>query len=120
MIDYVGIVQLNLNNQYNIGDCLEGTDIIKYNNAVYLLQTAQIVDFEYKISKILFEDAEDMKLFLEGVDIDINYGTLKKEQTSDKLIYLNATIKKAISKNYKGHLDMSAENYYEKSVLNRE
>ncbi len=118
--NYIGVVELNLNNQYNLGEGLEGTDIIKYNNAVYLLQTAQVVGFEYKISRIEFEDAEDMKLYLEGVDIDVNYGTLKKEQASDKLIYLNATLNKAISKSYKGHLDMSAENYYEKSVLNRE
>ena len=118
--DYIGIIELNLSKQYDVGDALSGTDIVKYNNAIYLYQVAENVGFEYNISTIKYEDAENMKLILDGVDIDVNYGALKKEQTSDKLIYLNAIIKKSISQKYKGQLDVSAENYYEKSVLNRE
>jgi len=118
-IDYnVGVViKFDVNNNYKDGEQLSGVDNIKYKNAVYLMQAAKNIGFEYNIYMIEYEDAESMKLYIENADIDVLYGAFNKEQVDEKLLRLNSIIKETIDKNLKGIIDVSAKNYYEKSVL---
>ena len=113
-------ITLALNNDYREGAAFSGTDLIRYNNLVYLLEAVKNAKIDYEINYLGYDDSEKIRFSLVNENLDILYGQLKKEQVNDKLLYLNAILKKAKEKNLKGYLDMSADNYYEKSVLSNE
>ena len=113
-------ITLALNNRYQDGDVFLGTDLVRYKNLIYLLEATQDAKIGYEINYLKYEDSDKIRFSLVNENNDILYGQFKKEQVNDKLSYLNAILKKAKEKNLKGYLDMSADNYYEKSVLSNE
>ena len=110
-------ISFNVSKEYKVGDTLTGTDIIKYKNILYLMEVASNINFEYKISSMWYENAEDIRMFIEDAQITVLYGPLNKEQADDKLLYLKEIVKKSKDQNLSGFLNMSADDYH-KSVLN--
>lgn len=106
-------------NNYKSGDFILGVDDVKYKNIVFLLETAEKVDFEYTISNIKYESTDELIFTINEAGINVIYGEIDKENVNDKLLFLNAAISKSIEEGFKGTLDLSSENYY-KSVLKRE
>lgn len=84
------------------------------------MQVADNINFEYKISNVSYDDTSDIKFYIDEANIEVLYGPLKKDQVNDKLLYLKEIINKSKSQGLKGYLDISADNYYEKAVLNSE
>ena len=109
--------EFGMSKNYNVGETLTGTDIVKYNNILFLLDMADEISFEYKISRIWYDNSEDINMYIEDAQIEVLYGTLNKMQADDKMLYLKEVIKKAKSQNLTGYLNMSSEDYH-KSVLN--
>ena len=110
-------ISFNVSKQYKVGDMLTGTDSIKYKNILYLMEVAANINFGYKITSMWYENAEDIRMFIQDVQITVLYGTLNKEQADDKLLYLKEIVKKSKEQNLSGFLNMSADDYH-KSVLN--
>ena len=88
---------------------------IKFDNSVYLLETAEHIDFKYTISEINYTDADKMRVLIDEVDVEIIYGTVETEILNDKMTYLNEVLNKLEDK--KGTLDISSENYSEKIIF---
>ena len=97
------------------GNKLEGTSALKYENVVYLLETAESANFNYIITEINYEDLEKVELTIKEKDIKIIYGEIQKELLSDKIMYLNEVLKQLEDK--KGVLDISSTNYTEKGIF---
>ena len=107
-------------NKYSIGSTLDGTDLVKFKNINYLFQTAETIEFNYSISNIDYEKSDNVSFNVDEASIYVVYGEMNKNIMSDKLMYLKEIIKKSIENGYKGKLDISAEDYLSKSVLNSE
>jgi len=97
------------------GNKLKGISALKYENIVYLLETAENADFNYTITEISYEDLEKVELSIKEKDIKIIYGEIQKELLRDKIMYLNEVLKKLDDK--KGVLDISSTNYTEKGIF---
>ena len=97
------------------GNKLEGIAALKYENVVYLLETAESANFNYTITEINYEDIERVELSIKEKDIKIMYGEIQKELLRDKIMYLNEVLKKLEDK--KGILDISSTNYTEKGIF---
>lgn len=97
------------------GSRLEHIASLKFENAVYLLETAKHVSFNYTISEINYTDSEEIRLSIEEQNIQIIYGAVKREILNDKMAYLNEILKKLGNK--KGTLDISSTNYSEKVIF---
>ena len=97
------------------GQKLSGTASLKFENSVYLLETAEHVNFDYVVSEINYTNSEEVRLSINEENIQIVYGKIQKEILSDKIAYLNEIIKELNNK--KGTLDISSENYSEKVIF---
>ena len=106
--------------KYSNGKTLEGIDQVKYKNAVYMLETATTVGFNYSISDINYKDSDNVIFRVKDLPIRIIYGEMEKNNMNDKMMYLNEILNKSSAHGYKGTLDISSEDYLSKSVLNSE
>ena len=106
--------------KYSNGKTLEGIDQVKYKNAVYMLETARTIGFNYSISDINYKDSDNVIFRVKDLPIRIIYGEMEKNNMNDKMMYLNEVLNKSSTHGYKGTLDISSEDYLSKSVLNSE
>lgn len=97
------------------GNKLEGVAALKYENIVYLIETAESAKFNYTITKINYTDLDEVELDIKEADIKVIYGEIQKELLSDKIMYLNEVLKKLDGK--RGILDISNENYTERGIF---
>lgn len=102
------------------GDCtvgkkLEGNSLTKYENCAYLIETADKVQFAYKFHEINYNDATNVKFYLEDIDMDVIYGNVVIDNIEEKLSHLSSILKELNGK--KGKIDMSDENYLAKTVF---
>lgn len=100
---------------YTLGEKIGDTSRIKYQNIVTLLDVAESSHFPYEIYEINYESIREVKLWVKGFDIDIIYGEINKNSISDRLNYLSQILENL--KNKKGKLNMSSENYLEKTIF---
>ena len=124
------ILEINLvNNVYDIplvkgimdeddfsGDKISDTDIVKLKNIEYLLESIEHVEFGYDIANIEYS-VEGISFLIKNSELTVKFGNIKKNQINDKLLYLKEIITQSITQGYKGTLDISSDNYNEKSVL---
>ena len=97
------------------GEKLEGIANLKFENSVYLLETALHTNFNYTISEINYTDSEEVKLSIKEIDVQIIYGSIERDILNDKITYLNEILKKLGDK--KGTLDISSNHYSEKVIF---
>jgi len=98
------------------GDKLSDTDIVKLKNIEYLLESIEHVEFGYDISNIEYS-VDGISFLIKNSELTVKFGNVKKNQINDKLLYLKEIITQSITQGYKGTLDISSDNYNEKSVL---
>lgn len=101
--------------ELSAGQELEGISKLKYENIVFLLRTAEHINFEYTIAELNYSDTDELTFLVNELEVEIIYGTIDKEIISDKLAYLNEILKELVDK--KGTLDISSENYSEKVIF---
>ena len=100
---------------YEIGGRLEDTAKTKYDNVVYLLENALKNDFNYSISEINYESISNVKMWVREEDVEIIYGEIDRNIIIDKLNYISEILNKIKGKG--GTLDISSDNYLEKTVF---
>ena len=100
---------------YEIGKQLDDTAKTKYDNVVYMLEIAKQNKFKYTIAEINYESIGNVKLWLNGEDVEIIYGKIDKNIISDKLSYIEGILENIKGKS--GRLDVSSEDYLKKSVF---
>jgi len=101
--------------EFVAGQKLDGKANLKFENVVYLLETASHTGFDYTISEINYTDTEEMRLSITEMNIEIIYGSIQRTILNDKVNYLNEVLKEL--KNKKGTLDISSSNYSEKVIF---
>lgn len=97
------------------GDKLSGTYMLKYENAIYILETAEKIKFPYHFSEINYDDITNVKLSMREKEIDIIYGEIVRENIEEKLGHLASILEKLGDKS--GKIDMSNEDYLARSVF---
>lgn len=100
---------------YEIGKQFDDTAKTKYDNVVYLLENASKSNFEFKIAEINYESISNVKIWVEGEEIEIIYGEIDRNIIGDKLNYISAILNKIKGKN--GRLDASSNEYLKKTVF---
>lgn len=101
--------------EFVAGQKLDGVANLKFENIVYLLETATHIGFDYTISEINYTDTEEMRISINEMNIEIVYGTIERNILNDKMTYLNEVLKEL--ENKKGTLDISSSNYSEKVIF---
>ncbi|MBQ8299249.1 MAG: FtsQ-type POTRA domain-containing protein [Clostridia bacterium] len=101
--------------EYELGEKLSDTSSVKLRNVVTLIETAEQRDFSYAIREINYEEIAEVKMWLEGHDIEIIYGQIDRNIITEKLKYLEQILENLKGK--KGRLDISSEEYFEKSIF---
>lgn len=96
---------------YEIGKQFEDTAKTKYDNVVYLLQTAFKNGFSYTISEINYESIGNVKLWIKESDIEVIYGDIDRNFIGDKLNYIEEVLNN--TKGKKGKIDLSNSGYLE-------
>lgn len=102
---------------YELGKPLSDTSGIKYRNVVTLIETAKQREFPYSIYEVNYESIAGVKLWLEGFDVDVIYGEIDKDTVTDKLNFLAGVLKSESIRGKSGELDISSENYLEKTIF---
>lgn len=97
------------------GKKLDGVANLKFENVVYLLETATHIGFDYTISEVNYTDTDEMRLSITETNIEIVYGSIERTILNDKVTYLNEILKELSNK--KGTLDISSNNYAEKVIF---
>lgn len=100
---------------YEIGGRLEDTAKTKYDNVVYLLENAKENNFGFSISEINYESIGNVKMWVIEEDIEIIYGEIDRNIIVDKLNYISGILQRVKGK--KGTVDISSDNYLEKTVF---
>lgn len=103
--------------QFNVGDKLDGTSLLKYEHCAYLFETAEKTKFKYSFDEINYDDSTNVKLYIKERDIDVIYGNVEIATIEEKLSHLSSILDKL--ENEKGKLDMSDENYLAKTVFTK-
>lgn len=98
-----------------VGKKLEGTSMLKYENCVYVFEIVSGSEFEYTFSEINYDDPTNVKMTIRERDIDVVYGNITIDSIEEKLTHLSSILKELGNK--KGKIDMSSENYLEKTVF---
>lgn len=101
--------------EFVLGEKLTDTSLTKYENCVYLFETASRIDFEYTFNEINYDDLANVKLYIASKDIDIVYGNIYLDEIEEKLNRLSSVIEKLGNK--KGKIDMSDDDYLSKTVF---
>ena len=100
---------------YEVGEKLEDTAKTKYDNVVYLLENASKNNFGFSISEINYESIGNVKMWVLEEDIEIIYGEIDRNIIVDKLNYISGILQRVKGK--KGTVDISSDNYLEKTVF---
>lgn len=103
--------------EYTLGQKLSGTEALKYDNIAHLLGTIEKTNFAYTVYEINYEDTENLVMAIKESAIDIDYGKIEKTNLNEKIVYLEGILKKL--SNEKGRLDISSENYQEKTIFKK-
>ncbi len=101
--------------EYELGEKLSDTSSVKLKNVVTLIETAEQRDFKYAIREINYEEIGEVKIWLDGHEIEIIYGQIDKNIITEKLTFLEQILNKLHDK--RGRLDISSEEYAEKSIF---
>lgn len=101
--------------KFVLGEKLTDTSYTKYENCVYLFETASRINFEYIFNEINYDDLANVKLYIASNDIDIVYGNIYLDEIEEKLNHLSSVIEKLGNK--KGKIDMSNDDYLSKTVF---
>ena len=96
---------------YEIGKQFEDTAKTKYDNVVYLLETAFKNKFSYTISEINYESIGNVKFWIKESDIEVIYGDIDRNFIGDKLNYIEEVLNN--TKGKKGKIDLSNSGYLE-------
>lgn len=96
---------------YEIGKQFEDTAKTKYDNVVYLLETAFKNKFSYTISEINYESIGNVKFWIKKSDIEVIYGDIDRNFIGDKLNYIEEVLNN--TKGKKGKIDLSNSGYLE-------
>ena len=99
------------------GEKLTGTSMLKYENSVYIIETAEKINFNYKFSEINYDDLANVKLYIKDKDIDIVYGDILINTIEEKLGHLKSILEQLGDQ--QGKIDMSNENYLERTVFTK-
>ena len=97
------------------GEKLARVSMLKYENSVYILETAQKIGFQYNFSEINYDDSTNVKLYIREKDIDIIYGEISLDTIEEKLGHLQSILLQLGDK--KGKVDMSNEDYLARTVF---
>lgn len=98
-----------------VGEKLTDTSMLKYENSTYLLETAEKTNFKHKFTEINYNDSTNVKIYIKENEIDVIYGEIFKDNIEEKLGHLSSIIENL--KNKKGKIDMSNEDYLERTVF---
>lgn len=101
--------------KFVLGEKLTGTSYTKYENCVYLFETASRINFEYTFDEINYDDLANVKLYIASNDIDIVYGNIYLDEIEEKLNCLSSVIKRLNTQ--KGKIDISNDDYLSKTVF---
>ena len=102
-------------NPIHYGEQLTATAKTKFDNVAYLLKTANQNGFPYHISEINYESISNVKLWVNEEDIEIVYGEINRNNLEEKLERIKEILKDIKGK--KGKIDISSENYIERTVF---
>ena len=97
------------------GEKLTGTSMLKYENSVYIMETAEKINFGYQFSEINYDDSTNVKLYIQEKDLDIVYGEINIHTIEEKLGHLSSIIIQLGDK--AGKIDMSNEDYLARTVF---
>lgn len=97
------------------GEKLSGISMLKYENSVYILESAKKIDFPYSFSEINYDDSTNVKLYIKEKDIDIIYGEIVQDTIEEKIGHLASILLQLGDK--KGKIDMSNEDYLARTVF---
>lgn len=98
-----------------IGKRISGTSMLKYENSIYILETAEKINFKYVFNEINYDDSTNVKLYIKENDTDIIYGEIIKENIEEKLGHLASILEQLEGK--PGKIDMSNEDYLARTVF---
>lgn len=98
-----------------VGQKLEGTSMLKYENCAYVFEIVSRPEFNYSFSEINYDDSTNVKMTISERNIDVVYGNIVIDSIEEKLTHLSSILKELGNK--KGKIDMSSENYLEKTVF---
>ena len=98
-----------------LGKKLSGTSMLKYENSVYILETAESINFGYTFNEINYDDSTNVKLFIKERDIDIIYGEISIYNIEEKLGHLSSILAQLGDKH--GKIDMSNDDYLARTVF---
>lgn len=97
------------------GKKLSGISMLKYENSVYILETARKINLNYIFNEINYDDSTNVKLYIKDKDIDIVYGEIQIPTIEEKLGHLASILEKLGDKH--GKIDMSNEDYLARTVF---
>lgn len=99
------------------GQKLTDTSLTKYENCVYLFETANKINFEYIFNEVNYDDSTNVKLYIAERDMDIIYGSVYLDDIEEKLSRLSSVLKELGDQ--KGKIDMSNDDYNSKIVFTK-
>ena len=100
---------------FKVGQKLIDTSMLKYENSVYLLETAEETNFNYNFTEINYDDSTNVKLYIKEKEIDIIYGAITIDNIEEKLSHLASILQNLQGK--EGKIDMSNEDYLARTVF---
>ena len=100
-----------------VGQKLTDTSLTKYENCVYLFETASKINFEYTFNEVNYDDSTNVKLYIAERDMDIIYGNVYLDDIEEKLSHLSSVLKELGDQS--GKIDMSNEDYNSKIVFTK-
>ena len=99
------------------GQKLTDTSLTKYENCVYLFETANKINFGYIFNEVNYDDSTNVKLYIAERDMDIIYGSVYLDDIEEKLSRLSSVLKELGDQ--KGKIDMSNDDYNSKIVFTK-
>ena len=96
---------------YEIGKQLEDTAKTKFDNVVYLIESAKQSEFKYTIYEINYESISNVKIWVKEENIEIIYGEIDRNMIEDKLNSIEEILNYTKGKN--GKIDISNSGYSE-------
>lgn len=101
--------------EYKPGDKIDNISKTKYKNVVTLLETAKQRDFKYEIKEINYEDISEVKIWMDGIDVEVLYGQIDSNIISEKLSVIEQVVLKL--KDKKGRVDISNKDFYKNAIF---
>lgn len=98
-----------------VGKKITGISMLKFENSVYIIETAERIGFKYNFTEINYDDSTNVKLYIKENDVDIVYGEIVIEDIEEKLGHLASILSQLGNK--RGKIDMSNEDYLARTVF---